>query len=327
MKESLINIKFDKVMYINMKKDIEKNKKTKKILKQKNIKASRFNAINGSSLTKKQLKQYSFFTRNFIPLSVIGCALSHMKVWEKIVKYKWKYTLILEDDIYFHDKFDNIYDKVSKTLPVKWDLLYFGATAGNQIDRKYNKIMKILIKFLKVSGYQSNNYYKINNSLYSPELPLCTHSYGISYKCAKHFLKLIKEPCFHIDSLINKHMKNINVYSIHPNIIGQNTENSSNTLNNYPFILTKFLKKQKNITSDVGLDYLISVKYFRIGKYNLTISTIIYILIGLLIQPYTNILILIIVYLTFSLPDLYNDHHRAVEMNLIFIILGYLIRK
>lgn len=321
----MINKFFDKVIYINMDRDKEKKENTQRKLKDMNIKASRFPGIDGSKLTKDELKNYTYYTRNFTPLSVIGCGASHIKIWKKIVKHKWKHTLIFEDDIEFKPNFNKIFNKVKDTIPENWDLIYFGATGGNNIDKDYNKINKFILGFLKLSGYRSNQYMKINDNLFSPELPVCLYGYGISYNCAKYLLKTIKEPYFHIDAIMNKHMKDINVFSIHPDIVYQNDSESANTIHQYPYLLNKLCKKVE-VTNDIGLDYLISVKYFRIGQYNFTLTNIIYLLLGMLVKPYIDISSLIVIYIFLSMPDFYNEHSYYVKMNFIFILLGYIIK-
>lgn len=59
----------------------------------------RIPAVDGSKLSKKQLKKYTTkFCRYFCSKSMIGCFLSHKKTWQTIVNNNDAYALILEDD-------------------------------------------------------------------------------------------------------------------------------------------------------------------------------------------------------------------------------------
>ena len=63
-------------------------------------------------------------------MTVLGCSLSHYKIWEKIDKNKDfdddDIFLILEDDIYIDKYFNNNFIKIMKNLynDTEWDCVF-----------------------------------------------------------------------------------------------------------------------------------------------------------------------------------------------------------
>lgn len=114
MVNKLLNINI-----INLDKDIDRKKSIIRQFRKQNIKFKFFNAIYGCDVKKKGLQ-------NFSTNGQIGCFYSHNKVWQKIKKNKWKYTLICEDDIVIPK---NFIKKIGKTLKKhkdeNWDIITF----------------------------------------------------------------------------------------------------------------------------------------------------------------------------------------------------------
>jgi GR25 family glycosyltransferase involved in LPS biosynthesis len=64
----------------------------------------------------------------------VAVALSHVKVWELIAAGNHPYSLVLEDDVYFHSAFSRVFDQAWSTLvrkePLALDLLYVSYEAA-----------------------------------------------------------------------------------------------------------------------------------------------------------------------------------------------------
>lgn len=124
----------NKIIVLNLKRRPEKLKKVKNELKKHNLlnKTHIITAIDGLELNKKKLiekniihKNFERFTWNAGTLGSIGNYLSFVEIFKKISKN----TLILEDDVYFHPDFNNIFNKVLKFIEsknIEWDVIYFG---------------------------------------------------------------------------------------------------------------------------------------------------------------------------------------------------------
>jgi len=92
----------------------------------KNI-ITRISAINGKTLKMNQFI-YNLFNKNQFQWkkSVIGCNLSHITTWSKIIKEPGEYFLILEDDVRFKKDWLEQWDKCAKYIPEDADILYLG---------------------------------------------------------------------------------------------------------------------------------------------------------------------------------------------------------
>jgi glycosyl transferase family 25 len=125
----------------------------------------RFNAIDGSIFDFENYKQL-FDTTNYkinvknpyknheYNKGVLGCALSHYKIWEKIINNMFDINLVLEDDIELSDNFiaklNNLMDYLVEDE--KWDIVFLGFT-----DYKNTNDKKINDKLIRFSGDMRRN--------------------------------------------------------------------------------------------------------------------------------------------------------------------------
>jgi len=91
------------------------------------IKINRFNGIYGKDLDRNELIESGVLAeKNVLKDGQLGCALSHMNLWNYSLKYPGKYLLVLEDDAII-DK--DIYKKINDLedyLPEVWDVIFLG---------------------------------------------------------------------------------------------------------------------------------------------------------------------------------------------------------
>ncbi len=125
---------FEKTFVISMKDNTERRNYMKSVLSEINIEFQFFDAVVGNDLSQEELeevydeeraKKHKTIKR---PLSKpeIGCTLSHIGVYRKIVEQNLSNALIFEDDIQpiFDDP--DIINQAIEELPKDWDMLYFG---------------------------------------------------------------------------------------------------------------------------------------------------------------------------------------------------------
>lgn len=100
-----------KIFYINLHKDTVRRESMEKQLTSLNLRYSRIPAIYGRELSKQTLtecysvkKAYRNQSRELTPAE-IGCAMSHIHIYQKIVAEKIPYALILEDDVVLPSSF------------------------------------------------------------------------------------------------------------------------------------------------------------------------------------------------------------------------------
>ena len=143
----------------------------------------------------------------FNDVGAIGCYLSHIKTWEKIIEDNVDYGIIYEDDIEINKKINEeiIYNYI-KNLPKDWDIL--------------------LLNKNRIKGKQ----YKKN--IYKIERFICTHSYIIKKtsinKIINNIYPINQQIDFKLSILAKKKIINIYHYKNKSMVYEQNQNFSSN---------------------------------------------------------------------------------------------------
>lgn len=93
-------------------------------------------AVNGKDLSNSEVSQYcnqkkakQLFGRELL-LGEIGCALSHKKIYQKIVDENIPYAVILEDDAIFDRDFSIVVKNIM-AAPLSWELILLGHYKSN----------------------------------------------------------------------------------------------------------------------------------------------------------------------------------------------------
>ena len=106
----------------------------------KNFSLTKFDAIDGTKLDQnniplselataelQQLKTTGFRTKHYqLTMGAIGCYLSHVKVWEHILKHDNEIVLVLEDDAKLPENFLSEVNDNVKYIPNDWDIILLG---------------------------------------------------------------------------------------------------------------------------------------------------------------------------------------------------------
>lgn len=142
---------------------------------------------------------------NFSYAGEFGCSLSHMKIYAHAASENYNNILILEDDVWFNEKTENMFKQLEnaiKELPKNWDILYLGGRPTEQL-------------------------IKISDNIASSGIFLTTLAYAIS---RKNFISLfdfsINEiskpfPNACADSILSRYTIDKNSYCIYPPICTQ----------------------------------------------------------------------------------------------------------
>jgi len=171
------------VHVINLKKSTDRLGNVTRDLNKFKIKFQRFNAVNGRIQQLHNIKKYWIvddeFENDFLhnkkelkkmKLGVIGCAMSHIKVWEKInkttnktINHKYEWSLILEDDISLPKDINLLLKSVWDHIPKNTDIVYLGWS----FPRDKGKIIykNKLLRIMKYTGVNGGFAYLIKNSM------------------------------------------------------------------------------------------------------------------------------------------------------------------
>ena len=190
-----MNIKDIKSWVINLDKDKERLKSF--MTRFTDLQVNRFPAVNGKSLNLKnirnQLDPSVIWTMNntrfshpqIDTLGAIGCYLSHIKLWNKLIVSDDPYYLIFEDDCYLDTSLQQVQNFINLVIKnnQNWDIIYLGFWDKGVMQRPQTKIGKGVCK--------------VSNFIYG------THAYIINKKGAKKLLSQAFPITFHIDSYIS----------------------------------------------------------------------------------------------------------------------------
>jgi len=258
-----------KIFVINLKKDKEKLNNILLQFKKYNITDYEIiEAVQGSQLTDEELlEKYDKIRskRVFRELSLpeIGCCLSHLIVYEKILQEN-KRCLIIEDDVIITD---NIVKFINTDLKSDIDILFFGLFTSNleNVNDNQKKFQYKQIKFsyndknIKSRCYLTHekethmgiDFFEIDEQSYTIDFVQGTHAYAPSPSCCAKLINLNTPVMFAPDNIWN--YSNFSLYSPIHNIIELNynlqssLESERNKLHNPTQFSNVFLKRIHNV--------------------------------------------------------------------------------
>ena len=307
----------DNVYLINMDKDTERLIKVTKECKKFNINFERFSGVDPLKLSKKELNKYVSKTcQNICPNGIIGCGVSHMKIYEDALKNNYKNILVLEDDVYFSNKLYEELDKAMTELPKDYDILYLGCLGICDKKQIYNFDFYNLLYYLlsKCKSKCKNNKTIKYKYIHVPELALSAHAMMISNKGCKKLLNLIKKLNYHIDMTIAIKSNELNIYTTKKRLIYQTLIDSNNSNMTSNYLLNNYLKNIKN-NDGIPYSYIFNGYVIKIYNTNITLLDIIFFLLGIFSYINKYLFIFILVFLIIN----------QKTSILISYLIGYLI--
>ena len=310
----------DNVYLINMDKDTERLEKVTKECKKFNINFERFSGVNPLKLSKKELNKYVSKTcQNICPYGLIGCGVSHMKIYEDALKNNYKNILVLEDDVYFDEKLYEELNKAMTELPEDYDILYLGCFGICDKEQVYNMDLNLLFhlytNFLRKCKSTCKNECekKLNNKykyLHIPEFPLSAHGLIISNKGCRKLLNLIEKLNYHIDTTIALKSNELNIYITKKRLIYQTWNDSKNSS-----MSSNYLLKNNNNNNIPPYSYFLNIYVIKIFNINISLLDIIFFLLGIFSYINKYLFIFILVFLIIN-------QNTSI---LISYLIGYLI--
>lgn len=164
----MINSFFDKIFYINLKRDVERNDYMVNQFKEFGItNYERFEAIECTQVPDKHIwRNFNKQDDKYIKGSV-GCRLSHVGVLKLAKERDYKFVMILEDDVKILTDLTNILKENNLQLGMA-DMLYFGGAVEpryrGQVVGAYayavrNTLFEDILNMAVPSGMEIDNFY------------------------------------------------------------------------------------------------------------------------------------------------------------------------
>jgi GR25 family glycosyltransferase involved in LPS biosynthesis len=201
----------DNIFVINLLKDKKRMEIVSQELNKYSIKFKRFDAINGKDLSDEEINEkVSFIGRNFFCYhSLVGCYLSHVNLWKKLVEDENNdFYLIFEDDFMIKD-----FDTLSKL---------YNAYKESRVDKIFLSLF-LMYNDIRISKIEKIDGVPICKKIF----PFTTVGYFITKQGAKNFLKRLGNKIhYHIDAsmvYLSKIYKECEIYNTYNNVLSLNS--------------------------------------------------------------------------------------------------------
>ena len=176
------------------------------------LKYERFSAVDGDKVSSTTQLQRIFNNNDYnMKVGMVGCLMSHIKMYIELIYSDYDVYCILEDDIEFTSNFQNKFLNIFQQLKNNnWDLVYLGHHLRNLNDKEYSYNNASIPTIQKTNVYQS-----FQLSLGG------TIGYLITKSGAQKLLDFISETgstnC--IDTLQQKSSNILNIYYCNPHLV------------------------------------------------------------------------------------------------------------
>jgi GR25 family glycosyltransferase involved in LPS biosynthesis len=176
----------------------------------------RFDAINSTTISPGELKNIlspSAFNQLFsnlvyrtshsqLTLGAVGCYLSHIELWKKLLNSDQSHFLIFEDDTKLTSDFLQTANHVLQRIPEDFDFLFLGSIVSptSEVLSDSNVIKNKFVSLISVYG---------------------AHAYIISKKAVEKLLSLSFPIDKQLDSFISDYNTLLKMYTVIPNIAYQ----------------------------------------------------------------------------------------------------------
>jgi len=169
----MVNDYFDQIYLLNLKKRKSRLIDSKNRLDSIGIKYTVFNGTDGSVLNEiwKEFNNEFFTNPNYL-----GCAISHLSIYQDAIENNHQRILILEDDNLVNKNILDIFTKLN--IPDWNDIFYLGYIPLNNDCTMWD------YKF----GINDNN--KISNNIFNPKNLWGLFAYGITFNLMKELVDL-----------------------------------------------------------------------------------------------------------------------------------------
>ena len=156
-----------------------------------------FDAVDGNKLShadisKFKIKEGEQYLGRPLSKGEIGCTFSHLHIYEKMLAENIEKLIVLEDDVQLYDDFAVLISNLS-TVPLQWDLLYFGYWTTFKGMPLFGKNIYPLSlwesRALPLPAAATSTKYRIGPPIASLE---GSHAYAITKKGAEQLMQQIK---------------------------------------------------------------------------------------------------------------------------------------
>jgi GR25 family glycosyltransferase involved in LPS biosynthesis len=115
-------MKFDKIYLISVEGDTNRQQITLQRCREAGFEPTLFPATPSFQMDPEMFKYFKVTA----PFPGIGCWMSHYRVLKDAYENKYDNILIFEDDVIFHEMFNQLFPLALNDLPTDWEILHLG---------------------------------------------------------------------------------------------------------------------------------------------------------------------------------------------------------
>ena len=259
--------------------------------------------VGVDGMNSPMLDKVSQVCQTFCAPSMIGCALSHLTVWQRIVDDELDAALIFEDDARLVPNFNEKLSMAVSSVPSDYHVLLLGCFMCSPI------LQRLAGYSLKTDHSEEKNQYTRRISVFGG-----LHAYVVSQAGARYLLDKIKNVHYHIDVQLNN-MKGLKMYTTIESLAeqGEGNATSSNVHVAFPGSVNTLFSKIK-VSNGMTLDFFANTAIFRLGPVShhiiITPMVLAFLILGIFGTPWKVVAGLSVLDTAFFLP---NSARNTVE--------------
>lgn len=267
----------DAVYVINLDRDAKRMAEMAQQCEALGIPFKRVPAVDGRKVAPHVLRQMATpFCQSFCTPSMIGCALSHMRVWKAVLRAGYARVLVLEDDAVLVPDFRDRLARALVDVPADFDLLVGGCMFLCHKDRTYS----FMHSFAKLFVPNTRDDRRTWGSVFVPEYFGGTHCYVVSNKGCRNLFKAIPRVSNHIDWTMNH--PTLKLYAVSPDLAHQRDMSTSSIASfSFPKTLVPALETIRD-DKHIPLAYYMNVPSMQLGPFPINVWMVVFLLLGFL---------------------------------------------
>lgn len=223
-----------------------------------------FDAVDGVALSDDEKRDVRYFARDLdYSQGAYGCALSHIRLWERCADSQETLT-IAEDDAVFRADFEHEANRVIASLSPDWDMILWGWNFDSILGLEFMKnVSPAFMRFDQdqmrqgidffVDSVEKVNAFRLRMALGTPAYTLSPKgAAALLDKCLPFKRHLIEVPLMGrvftntgIDNQMNLVYPEINAFVTLPPLVVTLNENSKSTVQKRKGVASRWFKKMK----------------------------------------------------------------------------------
>lgn len=268
---------------IAMESESEKKRQVKADFDAAGLKVKFFDGVNGREpLSKENEQLLSLYGKAFGHPSVVGCALSHYRLWCEISERTdaAPYSLICESDVTFAPDFKEKIESCLAETDESFDILYAGSKNFCPEDRSiFRRLCNIFLY-----GNRQPQTKRISETRYIPDMTFATHCYIVTQEGAKKLIEGLRSRLGeHVDHLMLR-VDGLRIQAVYPPLAEQRSleTSASNiaTTNTFPISLNHAMNV--DIKNGFSASYYMNCPVAEIWGFPINFWTLAFLIVGLI---------------------------------------------